>query len=56
VVVGLILAVTSGTIISKLKLEKYVEPFVYGNKSLDIEQEDMTKKDRIDFLLNRSLL
>jgi len=49
VVVGLILAVVGGTIISKLKLEEYVEPFVYGNKSLDIEQENMTRKDRIDF-------
>lgn len=49
VVVGLILAVAGGTIISKLKLEEYVEPFVYGNKSLEIEQENMTEKDRIDF-------
>ena len=32
VVVGLILAVIGGSIISKLKLEKYVEPFVFGNK------------------------
>ena len=49
VVVGLILAVLGGTIISKLKLEDYVEPFVYGNKTLDIEQEIMTRKARIDF-------
>jgi len=49
VVVGLILAVAGGTIISKLKLEEYVEPFVYGNKPLEIEQENMTGKDRIDF-------
>ncbi|MGO1479264.1 permease, partial [Senegalia sp. (in: firmicutes)] len=31
VIVGLILAVIGGGIISKLKLEKYVEPFVYNN-------------------------
>jgi uncharacterized protein len=49
VIVGIILAVTGGTIISKLKLEKYVESFVYGNAVLDIEQEDMTRHDRIDF-------
>jgi len=49
VVVGLILAVTGGTVISKLKLEGYVEPFVYGNKSIDIEQEDLTVKERIAF-------
>jgi uncharacterized membrane protein YraQ (UPF0718 family) len=31
VLVGIVLAVTSGTIISKLKLEKYVEPFVFNS-------------------------
>ncbi len=49
VVVGLVLAVSGGTIISKLKLDNYVEPFVFGNKSLDVEQEEMTRKDRIDY-------
>ena len=49
VVVGLILAVVSGTVISKLKLQKHVEPYVYGNKSLDIEQEEMTIRDRVEF-------
>jgi len=49
VVVGLLLAVAGGTIISKLHLEEYVEPFVYGNKSADIEQEVLTVKDRIAF-------
>ncbi len=49
VVVGLILAVTGGTIISKLKLEKYVEPFVYGNKMLDAEQENLSTRDRMEF-------
>ncbi len=49
VVVGLVLAVLGGTIISKLHLEEYVEPFVYGNKSVDLEQEELTVRDRIDF-------
>lgn len=49
VIVGLILAVTGGTIISKLHLEKYVEPFVYGNKMLDTEQENLTYRERINF-------
>lgn len=49
VVVGLILAVTGGTIISKLKLEGYVEPFVYGNKMLDVEQENLSTRDRMEF-------
>lgn len=49
VFIGILLAVIGGTIISKLKLEKYVEPFVYSNKALDVEQEDMNIKDRVNF-------
>lgn len=49
VIVGVVLAVTSGTIISKLKLEKYVEPFVYNNKIMEIEQERLTVGDRMSF-------
>lgn len=49
VIVGLILAVIGGSLISKLKLEKYVEPFVYGNKLKEIELEEMTTKDRLQF-------
>ncbi len=55
VVVGIILAVAGGTIISKLKLEKYVEPFVFSNKMLEIEQEELTTHDRIDFAKNQVL-
>ncbi len=55
VIVGLVLAVIGGTIISKLKLEEYVEPFVYGNKSLEIEQEGMSVKDRLDFAKDQVL-
>jgi uncharacterized membrane protein YraQ (UPF0718 family) len=50
VVVGVVLAVIGGTVISKLKLEKYVEPFVFNkNKLPEIEQEDMTVYDRLGF-------
>lgn len=49
VIVGLLLAITGGTIISKLKLEKYVEAFVYGNKAAEIEQENLSFKDRIEY-------
>lgn len=49
VVAGIILAVIGGTVISKLKLEKYVEPFVYNNKVLELEQADLTAHARIDF-------
>lgn len=49
VVVGIVLAVIAGTFISKLKLERYVEPFVFNNKMMETEQEELTVKDRIDF-------
>ena len=47
VVVGLVLAVIGGTVISKLKLEKYIESFVYENKMIDIEEEELTTRDRL---------
>lgn len=47
VVTGLILAVVGGSLISFLKLEKYVEPFVFGNKVLELEPETLTVKDRM---------
>lgn len=55
VIVGVILAVTGGTIISNLKLEKYVEPFVFNNKIADVDQEELTTKDRIEFSKNQVL-
>ena len=52
VVVGVVLAVIGGTMISKLKLEKYVEPFVFSkNKLLEIEEEYLTVGDRLAFAL-----
>lgn len=55
VVVGLILAVIGGSIISKAKMEKYVEPFVFANKIMDIEQEKLTTADRVEFSKNQVL-
>lgn len=49
VVVGLILAVIGGTVISKLKLEAYVEPFVFRNKVIEVQQEDLTKRNRVNY-------
>lgn len=53
VVVGVVLAVIGGTIISKLGLEKYVESFVFSNKIIETEQENLTKSDRIEFAKNQ---
>jgi uncharacterized membrane protein YraQ (UPF0718 family) len=49
VVVGLILAVVGGTIISKLKLEKYVEHFVFSNRIIEVQQQELTVRDRVSF-------
>lgn len=49
VIVGLILAVIGGTLISKLKLEKYVEPFVFNNKLVELEEESLTRKERLNY-------
>ena len=49
VIVGILLAVAGGTIISKLKLEKYVEPFVYSNTMGEAEAPEMTRRDRLKF-------
>lgn len=55
VVVGLILAVIGGTTISHLKMEKYVEPYVYANKLVDVDAPEMTRKDRMLFARDQVL-
>lgn len=35
-----------GTIIGKSNLEDYVEPFVYSNKMIEMDQESLTIKDQ----------
>jgi hypothetical protein len=55
VIVGLVLAVIGGTIISKAKLEKYVEPFVFSNKMIEMDQETLTTKERIGFAKDQVL-
>jgi uncharacterized membrane protein YraQ (UPF0718 family) len=49
VIVGLVLAVLGGTIISKLRLEKYVEPFVFRNAVPDVEETAMTHRSRLAY-------
>jgi hypothetical protein len=55
VVVGLVLAVVGGTVISRLKLEEYVEPFVYSNKLMEMPQEELTTRERMDFAKDQVL-
>lgn len=49
IVAGLALGVVGGMIISRLKLEADVQSFVYSNKVTEVEQEELTTKDRLDF-------
>lgn len=49
VAVGLMVAVIGGIFINKLKMEKYVESYVWGVENVDIEIEKMSHKDRVEF-------
>lgn len=49
VVVGLILAVTGGTLIDKLGLEKYVEGYVREIENVDVDYVEMTREERISY-------
>ncbi len=47
VLVGLILAVTGGSLIEKFGMERYVESFVKAAGNVDIEAPDLSRRDRI---------
>ena len=47
VVFGLVIAVLGGTLIEKLRMERYVESFILTVGSVDIESPDLTVKDRL---------
>ncbi|GAA0800681.1 permease [Faecalicatena orotica] len=49
VLIGLVIAVTGGTIIEKMHMEKYVEEFIRSAGSVDINTPALTKRDRIQF-------
>ncbi|MGB4441692.1 MAG: permease [Coriobacteriia bacterium] len=49
VVTGLVLAVAGGSVISALKMERYVEPFVYGSHLAEVDLPEMTRRDRVSF-------
>lgn len=49
VIMGLIIAVLGGTLIEKMRMEKYVEDFISTASSVDIESPDLTKSERIQF-------
>ena len=49
VVLGLVIAVAGGTLIEKLHFENQVEEFIRNAKQIDIPQEELTTKDRLQY-------
>ena len=49
VAVGIILAVAGGTLIDKMGMDDYVQPFVKTGKNIDLESAELTRKDRLDY-------
>lgn len=49
VIVGLILSVVGGIIISNANMEKYIEDFILKNKMANAEPEKLTSNERIKF-------
>ena len=55
VILGLVIAVVGGTIIEKLRMEKYVESFVLSAGKVDIESPDLTKRERLTYAKEQML-
>ena len=49
VVSGLVIAVSGGSLIEKLHLENQVEEFIRRGKAVDLPQEELTVKDRMQY-------
>ena len=55
VIFGLVIAVVGGTIIEKMRMEKYVESFILSAGSVDIESPELTKKERLIYAKEQML-
>lgn len=49
VIVGLIIAVVGGTLIEKMHLENQVQEFIRNGKAMEVPQEQLTPKDRLNY-------
>ncbi len=49
VVFGLIVAIIGGTIIEKIRMERYVESFILTASSVDIESPELSRKERVAY-------
>ena len=55
VLFGLVIAVIGGRIISSLKMERYVDEAILNIPFFEQEQEELTKRDRLDFAKGQML-
>ena len=53
VVVGLVLAIIGGTIIQKLNMEDQIQDYIKEIQNIDLEEEKMIKKDRINYAIGQ---
>lgn len=53
VVIGLILAVIGGTVIDKLHMEDQIQDYVREIQNVEIEEEKLTKKERINYSIEQ---
>ena len=47
VIMGLVIAVIGGTIIEKMRMERYVEDFIMSAGNVDLASPELTKRDRL---------
>nr|WP_297283656.1 permease [uncultured Agathobaculum sp.] len=55
VILGLLIAVIGGTVIEKLRMERYVEDFILSAGSTDIESPNLTQRDRLRYAKEQML-
>lgn len=55
VVVGLMFAVIGGTLIEKMHLEDQIQEFIRNGKTMEIPQEQLTKRDRLKYAWDQVL-
>ena len=55
VLLGLVIAVAGGTLIQKLNMEAYVEPFIYQAAPVDLEAPSLTLSDRLVYAKDQVL-
>lgn len=53
VVLGLLIAVVGGSILEKLKMERYLEDFIKNAPAVEITGQTLTRRDRVQFARNQ---